>query len=124
LSLLVFTERSGVKIQCSDLLGDLFSYRGPLFTENFRLLQNGLSCFFLFVGWIAVFAQNPFYDYAYLGAGVFANSPVYAYAPPDCFNQFVRNRLQRFIPQNLHRTVVNLKRIVEGDFITINWDAR
>ncbi len=57
--------------------------RGPIFTEDFSLFQDGLGRFLLFIWWVAVFAQNATDDYPDLSAGTFPQCPINRHAFAD-----------------------------------------
>ncbi len=76
---------------------DLLNYsRGfdPIGAEQLCLLQNGLRGFFLFVGWITVFAEDAVDEDADLGLGGLAQGPVNGHALADVRNQLASNILQ------------------------------
>jgi len=66
----------------------------PFLGEQGGLFQHGLGGFFLFVGRVAVFAQDALDDDAQLGADGLAQGPVYANAAAHRLDEFAGNGAQ------------------------------
>lgn len=67
-------KRDG-QIPWSDI-GQSGSRQSPTVREDLSLFQNGLSCFLLHVGGIAIFSEDTFDEHTEMGANIFPQRPV------------------------------------------------
>jgi len=61
--------------------------------------------------------KNAFDHHSHLGADVLSDGPIDGHVVSYCTKEFLSDDAKSFVPKNLHRAVVHLQCIVEGDFI-------
>ena len=94
------------------LLGDR-----PALRKDFSLLQHRLSRLFLFVGRVAMPAENTTYEDSKFSADVFSERSVDGDVVANGIDKLAGDVPQRLVAQDLHRAVVGLQSVVEGKLV-------
>lgn len=89
----------------------------PRFREKSSLIQNRLGRLFLHIRRVAIFPENSFHQYPQVGPDVLPQRSVNGDILSDGVHQLSGDGLEGDITQDLHRTVIDLKGVIEGQFV-------